>query len=67
MPKDVWVLPNRPAFKEDNKTDSIEYAWFHWQAPFEHTFSQTHLLDLTPREERRTPMAPIEYSDAASG
>lgn len=27
---DIYVLPNRPSFVGGGKTDSIEYAWFHW-------------------------------------
>lgn len=30
-PADVYVLGmNRPSFRDDGKTDSIEYAWFSW-------------------------------------
>ena len=27
---DVWVLPRRPSFTPDNKTDATEYAWMVW-------------------------------------
>lgn len=26
----VYVLPKRPSFKSDGKTDATEYAWFLW-------------------------------------
>ncbi len=26
----VYVLPRRPSFTDDNKTDACEYAWFLW-------------------------------------
>lgn len=30
-PPDLYVLGmNRPSFKADGSTDSIEYSWFHW-------------------------------------
>lgn len=29
-PSDVFVLPRRPGFTEDGKTDATEYAWFAW-------------------------------------
>ena len=29
-PCGVYVLPRRPSFTEDNRTDSTEYAWFVW-------------------------------------
>lgn len=63
MPSDVYVIPNRPSFRGDNKTDSIEYAWFHWKAPYENTApSKTHLLELTAKEERRVPLSLIELA-----
>lgn len=30
FPPDVFVLPNRPSFTGDGKTDATEYAWFIW-------------------------------------
>jgi len=65
MPDDIYVLPNRPSFRGDNKTDSIEYAWFHWVAPFEARYSRTYLLDLTATEERRVPVAAIHDVETA--
>ena len=29
-PADVYVLPKRPSFTGDGKTDGSDYAWFHW-------------------------------------
>ena len=29
-PADVYVLPRRPSFTDNGKTDSTEYAWFVW-------------------------------------
>lgn len=29
-PSDVYVLPRRPSFTENGKTDATEYAWFVW-------------------------------------
>lgn len=33
-PCDVWVLPKRPSFTGDGKTDATEYAWFVWGAEY---------------------------------
>jgi hypothetical protein len=30
FPPDVFVLPNRPSFTGDGRTDATEYAWFVW-------------------------------------
>ena len=59
MPAATYVLPNRPSF--DNRgTDSIEYAWFHWIAPYTHRETVLKLLALTPAEERcgNSPLVP---------
>lgn len=32
-PSDVYILPRRPSFSEDGKTDATEYAWFVWRLP----------------------------------
>lgn len=29
-PSDVFVLPKRPSFTDDGRTDATEYAWFVW-------------------------------------
>ncbi len=52
----VYILPNRPSFTDGGKTDSIEYAWFLFCAPYALGYDggrQWHLLDATPAEERR--------------
>jgi hypothetical protein len=46
---DIYVLPNRPSFVGGGKTDSIEYAWFHWHR---NSTGQLRVLALTPKEER---------------
>lgn len=46
---DVYVLPNRPSFVGGGKTDSIEYAWFHWHPGAD---GKLRILGLTPKEER---------------
>jgi hypothetical protein len=46
---DVYVLPNRPSFVGGGKTDSIEYAWFHWHP---HASGKLRILALTPALER---------------
>jgi hypothetical protein len=48
---DVYVLPNRPSFVLAGKTDSIEYAWFHWH---KNSTGIVRVLPTTPIEERRT-------------
>lgn len=53
MPANIFVLPNRPAFKGDGKTDSTEYAWFHWNTTTRVRHSKLHMLALTPPDERR--------------
>lgn len=30
FPADLYVLPKRPSFTNDNRTDATEYAWFVW-------------------------------------
>jgi len=34
-PADILVLPKRPSFTDDGKTDASEYAWFIWKRPFQ--------------------------------
>ena len=50
---DVYVLPNRPSFVKNGKTDSIEYAWFHWHAHSGNGDGRLYVLDTTPKEERK--------------
>lgn len=46
---DVYVLPNRPSFVGGGKTDSIEYAWFHWHPK---SRGLLRVLALTPASVR---------------
>lgn len=52
---DVYVLPNRPSFVLAGKTDSIEYAWFHWYTGSE---GKCVVLNATSIEERRADRRP---------
>lgn len=46
----VYVLPNRPSFRVDGRTDATEYAWFVWD---DRTVGgQWEVLALTADEER---------------
>ena len=47
----VYVLPNRPSFQPNGKTDSIEYAWFVWDKN-ELNRGTFHVLKETPVAER---------------
>jgi hypothetical protein len=52
---DIHVLPDRPSFRGDNKTDSIEYGWFVW-GPENRSgkrSSSLYLLDRTPKAVRK--------------
>jgi len=53
---DVYVLPNRPSFTEDGKTDAAEYAWFVWPEDRGHWRDEGRIAVLasTPAEERRS-------------
>lgn len=46
---DIYVLPNRPSFIGGGKTDSIEYAWFHWWRGSE---GHVRILNSTHKLER---------------
>jgi hypothetical protein len=49
-PPDIYVLPNRPSFT-GGKTDSTEYAWFHWP-PQDRPAGLIQVLNTTPKKER---------------
>jgi hypothetical protein len=51
----VYVLPNRPSFVRGGKTDSIEYAWFHWYPGAE---GIVRVLPTTPAAERKRQALP---------
>lgn len=55
-PPDVYVLPNRPSFM-NGETDSIEYAWFHWERGLRREAGKIKLLKSTPKAERRAVRA----------
>ncbi len=50
---DVYVLPNRPSFSPDGKTDSVEYAWFVWTPQRYRSRGMIQVLAQTPRAERK--------------
>jgi hypothetical protein len=49
---DIYVLPNRPSFTGDGRTDGADYGWFHWRAGEHREIGRLHILGLTPEEER---------------
>lgn len=49
-PPTVLVIPNRPSFTGDGRSDATEYAWFLWGWGDSGRFA---VLDSTPVEERR--------------
>ncbi len=51
----VYVTPRRPSFSANHKTDSIEYAWFLWQEPFDKNseIDFLHTEELTSRVFRK--------------
>lgn len=56
-PPDIYVLPNRPSFKGQGKTDATEYAWFHWgPSPRRREVGKLKVLELTSLTERRAAM-----------
>ena len=52
FPPDVYVLPNRPSFVNEGRTDSTEYAWFVWP-PYPRERGRVQVLAQTPDEERK--------------
>lgn len=50
---DVYVLPNRPSFAGNGRTDATEYAWFHWCPIAEGRRGRLEVLPTTPAAERR--------------
>lgn len=48
-PCDLYVLPNRPSFSGNGKTDGCAYAWFVWHAESKRQWS---VLPLTPKSVR---------------
>ena len=52
MPPDCYVLPNRPQFRGSG-TDSIEYAWMHWEGYTKRGFGLFRVLNTTPLSVRK--------------
>lgn len=54
---DVYVLPNRPSFRRDEKgraaTDACEYGWFVWDTRDRGRAGRVVILPETSREERQ--------------
>jgi len=49
---DIYTLPNRPPFRGDGKTDSIEYGWFVWNEPRARPHGLIRVLNSTSKVER---------------
>lgn len=50
---DVYVLPNRPSFTDDRRTDATEYAWLVWGPERSRSAGRVSVLAETPVGERR--------------
>lgn len=50
---DVYVLPNRPSFTEDGRTDATEYCWLVWPPERHRSSGNVRVLAETPVRERR--------------
>jgi hypothetical protein len=48
----VYVLPNRPSFSANGKTDATDYAWFVWRRN-DRSSPEVRILATTPASERR--------------
>ena len=51
-PPDCYVLPNRPPFRGSG-SDSIEYAWMHWEGFKQRGFGLFRVLNTTPLDVRK--------------
>lgn len=58
LPPSVYVLPDRPAFRNDG-SDNTDYAWFAWR-PLSHTdtYGTFRVLATTPATERSRKLIP---------
>lgn len=67
-PAAIGVLPQRPSFTPDGRTDSTEYAWFIWSGHPELSGGTWRMLSLAPRPPK-TPKArePLPDIDIMQG
>jgi hypothetical protein len=49
---DVYVLPNRPSFTGDGRTDGMDYAWMVWRSDNDQSKGIVEVLNSTPAEVR---------------
>lgn len=52
FPPDVYVLPNRPSFTHNGRTDATSYAWFVWPPKRVRSYGRIRTLKVTPKEDR---------------
>lgn len=52
-PPDIYVLPARPSFQADGKTDSIPYAWFIWGLTEGGHYQILDLPDSYPKKRKQ--------------
>jgi len=51
-PSDVYVLPRRPSFRADGRSDATEYGWFLWRPHLRTHGGHWSVLDCEPFERR---------------
>lgn len=45
-PPDIYVLPKRPSFTDDGRTDGTEYGWFVWPPEKNRLYGRVQVLDV---------------------
>ena len=68
MPDNIFILPERPSFTNDNRTDSDYYAWFHWDmnsSKDRKDSGRIKLTNTTPISTRRPSAAKAKKSKVA--